>query len=262
MSNNIFSIKRFSLLFRQHLIHNAQFLLLSTGAYVGVIFIVLSVLQMSENLRPHRLNHFQDLLIVFVTGFGILYVGHAFPAFRSKESTISYLMVPASDLEKFVFEFVSRIGIALVMLPLLYWLTFNIQGYFFEIFSDGIFESIGIQHLVKLDVSPDVSISVAYSMIAGGILLVLSLAFTGAAMFTKQPLVKSLFALAMLVMFYVGYSYIVIVHLGLGKFNPPDRMLLIPVDEDRVFKTFTIAFFAAASVMLFVAFRKLKEREV
>jgi len=216
---------------------------------------------MSENLRPHNVGHFQDLLAVVFIGFGILYVGHAFPAFRSKESTISYLMVPASALEKFVFEFVSRICIALVTLPLLYWLTFNIQGYFFEIFSDEIFRPVGIQYLVKLDVPPDLSLAL-YSMIAGGILLGLSLAFTGAAMFTKQPLVKSLFALAMLVIFFVGYSYLVVVHLGVGEFNPPDHTVLVPMNEDQGFKMLTVAFFASAGVMLFVAFRKLKEREV
>ena len=51
MSNNIFSRKRFSLLFKQHFIHNAQLLVFSTVAYIGVIFIVLSIVQVGENFR-------------------------------------------------------------------------------------------------------------------------------------------------------------------------------------------------------------------
>jgi hypothetical protein len=259
MSNNIFSRKRFLLLFKQYFIHNAQFLLLSTGAYIGVIFIVLSLLQMENDLRPLHLDSFQGSLAGFVTVFGILYVGHSFPALRSKESTISYLMMPASVLEKFVFEFVSRIGIILLILPLLYWVTFHLHGYFFGIFTEEIFEPIGIQYLIKIDDNVPVMI---YSLITGGVLFALSLAFTGAAMFTKQPLVKSLFAVAMVVMFFVGYSYIVIEHLGVGQYNPPESMLLIPLEENRALKAVTIALFAATVVMLFVAFRKLKEREV
>jgi hypothetical protein len=259
MSNNIFSRKRFVLLFKQHFIHNAQFLLLSTGAYIGVIFIVLSLAQMGNDLRPHNLDSFQGFLVGFVSVFGILYVGYSFPAFRSKESTISYLMMPASALEKFAFEFVSRIGILLLTLPLLYWVTFHLQGYFFGIFTDGIFGPIGIQYLVKIDDNVPVLV---YSLITGGILFALSLAFTGAAMFTKQPLVKSLFAVAMVVMFFVGYSYIVIEHLGVGRYNPPDRMLLVPLKEGSVLRFMTIALFAGTLVMLLVAFRKLKEREV
>ena len=262
MSNNIFSWKRFLLLFKQHFIHNAQFLLLSTVAYTGVSFIVLSIAQMGNDLEPHRLEGFQGFLIAFVTVFGILYVGHSFPAFRSKESTIHYLMVPASILEKFVFEFISRIGFILLTLPLLFWLTFNLQGYFFQLFTDEIFESIGIQNLVMLDDVPADNSFLIYSVVTGGVFLALSLAFTGSAMFTKQPLVKSLFAVAMVVMLFVGYSYIVVEHFGVGRYNPPERMLLVPLQQDGVLKAVTTALFAGTLVMLFVAFRKLKEREV
>jgi hypothetical protein len=262
MSNNIFSWKRFLLLFKQHFIHNAQFLLLSLVAYVGVIFIVLSITQMGNDLQPHRLEGFQGFLIAFVTVFGILYVGHSFPALRSKESTIHYLMVPASILEKFVFEFISRIGIILLTLPLLFWLTFNLQGLFFQIFTDEIFESIGIQYVVTIDDVPTDIQFLVYTVVTGGVFLVLSLAFTGAAMFTKQPLVKSLFAVAVIVMFFGGYSYIIIEHVGVGQYHPPEDMLLIPMEENSALRALSVAFFAATAVMLFVAFRKLKEREV
>lgn len=263
MSNNIFSRKRFLLLFKQHFIHNAQFLWLSTGAYIGVIFIVLSIVQMGNNLRPHEEDSFQGFLVGFVTVFGILYVGHSFPAFRSKESTIGYLMMPASALEKFLFELAIRIGLVLLALPLLYWVIFHVQGYFFTIFTGEVFEPIGLQYLVKLGKRPVEHMFLIYSLITGGVLLALSLAFTGSAMFTKQPLVKSLFAVAMVVMFFVGYSYIVLEHLGVGQYNPPEgSMLLAPSGEESALRAVTIAFFTGTAVMLFVAFRKLKEREV
>lgn len=248
------------MLFKQHFIHNAQFLLLSTVAYVGVIFVVLSIAQMGNNLQPHRLEGFQGFLVAFVTVFGILYVGHSFPAFRSKETTIHYLMVPASILEKFVFEFLSRIGFALLTLPFLFWITFNLQGFFFQVLTADAFESVGIQHLVKLDVA-DYQFLI-YALVTGGVFLALSLAFTGAAMFNRQPLVKSLFAVAIIVMFFVGYSYLIIEHVGVGQYHPPEHMILIPTHEEGALRAVSIALFAATAVMLFVAFRKLKEREV
>jgi hypothetical protein len=261
MSNNIFSRKRFLLLFKQHFIHNAQLLWLSAVAYIGVIFIVLSLVQAGNNLEPHRLENFQGFLVVFVTVFGILYVGHSFPAFRSKESTINYLMLPASVLEKFVFEFLIRIGTILLMLPVLYWITFHAQGYFFTLFTEKIFQAIGVEYIVKLDVPEDYQLLI-YSVVTGSVLLVLSLAFTGAAMFSKQPLVKTLFAVAVIVMFFVGYSYIVITYSGIKDYNPPESMLLVPLDEDTALRTVSVALFVATIVMLFVAYRKLKEREV
>ena len=81
-------------------------------------------------------------------------------------------------------------------------------------------------------------------------------------MFTKQPLVKSLFAVASIMAFYLGYSYIVIEHVGVGQYNPPDHMLLIPTEEEGALRSVAVALFAGTLVMLFVAFRKLKEREV
>jgi hypothetical protein len=262
MSNNIFSSKRFALLCKQHVIHHAEFLLLSVVAYIGVIFIVLSIAQVGNSLRPHDLDNFLSFLVGFVAIFGILYAGHAFPAFRSKESTINYLMVPASVLEKFVFEFISRIGIVILMLPLLYWATFHLQGYLFTLFTDGMFRPVGLQHLVKLNMpNPDYPLLI-YTLITSAVMLALVLAFTGAAMFNKQPLVKSLFAVAVVVMFFIGYSYIVLEHLGVGTYNPPDTMFLMPFDEIKVLQLVSTALIITIAVMLFVAYRKLKEREV
>jgi hypothetical protein len=259
MSNNIFSKRRFLLLFKQHFIHNSQFLMLSTVAYIGVIFIVLSLAQITNELHPHRLDSFQGFLAGFVTVFGILYVGHSFPAFRSKESTISYLMVPASALEKFVFEVVSRIGIILLTLPLLYWVVFHLQGYLFAMFTVEPFEAVGIHYLVMIDENVP---AIVYLLVTSGILFALSLAFTGSATFAKQPLVKSLFAVALAVMFFLGYTYVVVVQIGVGQYNPPDNMVLVPGDESTALRSMTVACFVSTAVMLFVAFRKLKEREV
>jgi len=262
MSNNIFSSKRFVLLCKQHVIHNTEFLLLATVAYIGVIFIVLTLAQVGNGLRPHNVDSFQGFLIGFVAVFGVLYAGHAFPAFRTKESAINYLMVPASALEKFVFEFINRIGVTMLMLPLLYWATFHLHGYFFSMFADGVFQSIGLQYLVKIDMGdPDYPFLI-YTLITASVLVAFVLAFTGAAMFNKQPLVKSLFAVALVVMFFVGYSYIVLEHIGVGRYNPPDTMLLIPMNEMKVLQLVSAALIITIVVMLFVAFRKLKEREV
>ena len=248
------------MLWRQYIIHNTHFLLLSAVAYIGTIFIVLSVVQAGEDFRPHDANGFQAFLIGFVAVFGILYAGHAFPSFRSKESTISYLMVPASATEKFVFEFVSRIAVILSM-PLLFWATFHVQGFVFAIFADDAFHSVGLEYLVKIEVEPDFR-ALAYAITTGGVLLAFVLAFSGAAMFDKQPLVKTLFAVAVIIAFFMGYVYIVLEHLGLEDYAPPETMFLIPLNELRALQLITLALFITIAVMLFVAFRKIKEREV
>lgn len=251
------------LLCKQHLIHNSQLLWLSAMAYIGSIFIVLSIAQINNELQPHHLDEFQGFLVGFVVIFGVLHVGHAFPAFRAKESTMNYLMVPASLPEKFVFEFISRIAIILVALPLLYWITFHLHGYLFTIFTTENFEPVAIRYLVTLHDEPDESfLFLIYIVAIEAALLAFVLAFTGAAMFTKQPLVKTLFSLAVIVIFYVAYSYLVVVPLGVGNYNPPEPMWLVPTSEAGVLLFFNAALGLAVVIMTYVAYRKIKEREV
>jgi hypothetical protein len=262
MSNNIFNGRRFILLWRQHFIQNTKLLLLATGAYIAVIFIILSLVQIGNDLVPHDFETFRGFMLGFVGIFGVIYVGHSFPAFRSKERSINYLMVPASVTEKFLFELISRIGIILVLLPFIFWVTFHLQGYFLSMFSAYVFEPIGIVPVSGIELTRIDEFAWLATMIISGVLLGFVLAFTGAAMFSKQPLIKTLFGLAVVMIFYFGFTYIVIEPLGVGKYNPPDSMWLLPKSEVGVFKFFSAALIAANLVMLFVAFRKLKEKEV
>jgi uncharacterized membrane protein YiaA len=151
--------------------------------------------------------------------------------------------------------------VTIVVLPFLFWLTFNLQGYFFTIFTAQGFDPIGLQHTVRLDV-PEEYRGILYVVITGAVLLALSLVFAGAAMFSKQPLVKTLFAVAVVILFFAGYSYVLVEPLGLGRYNPPEQMVLVPMDEWSAFRALIAALFAATVVMLVVAYLKLKEREV
>jgi len=236
-------------------------LLLAAGAYIGVIFFILSFAQLGNDLVPHDLENFRGFLLGFVGVFGVIYVGHSFPAFRSKEKSINYLMVPGSVLEKFLFELLSRIGIILILLPFLYWITFHLQGYFLTMFSEYVFKPIGFEFLTGIEPTQIDDFAWLAFVIVSAVLLGYVLAFTGAAMFSKQPLVKTLFALAVIMIAYSGVAFIVIEHLGVGKYDPPDVMWLLPNNEVGAFKFFSIVLIAANMIMLIVAFRKLKERE-
>ncbi|MTI38314.1 hypothetical protein [Fulvivirga lutimaris] len=264
MSSNTFNFNRFGMLFKQHFIHNNKLLMYSSVAYVGVIFILLTIVQMGQDRVPHDVEMFRGFLIGFVVVFGILYAGYSFPALRSKESTINYLMVPASVLEKFLFELVSRLGVTFILLPILFWITFHLQGYFFDLFTELSFRPIGFAEVVDFQVPDQIRDSAFWfvTLISSLIMLGFVLPFTGGAMFMKQPLVKTLFSVAIIVIFYAGCVYIALEPLGVAKYNPNDTMWLIPSNEKGAFRFFGSAVVLTNLVMLFVAFRKLKEREV
>lgn len=130
------------------------------------------------------------------------------------------------------------------------------------LFTEHVFESIGFQQFTQMD---DVEVEGIFwlsIMIGSMVLLGFVLAFTGAAMFSKQPLVKTMFAVAVIMMVYIGFTFIAIELLGVGNYNPTDSMWLMPKGDVGVFQFFGTALILANIVMLFVAYRKLKEREV
>ncbi|MEQ9166293.1 MAG: hypothetical protein RLO12_08545 [Fulvivirga sp.] len=252
------------MLFKQYFIHNNKLLMYSSVAYVGVIFILLTIVQMGQDRVPHDVEMFRGFLIGFVIVFGILYAGYSFPALRSKESTINFLMVPASVLEKFLFEFISRLGVTFILLPVLFWITFHLQGYFFDLFTEFSFRPIGFGQILDFEVPHEVREHAFWfvTLISSLIMLGFVLPFTGGAMFSKQPLVKTLFSVAIIMIFFAGCIYVALEPMGVAKYNPNDTMWLIPHDDKGAFMFFgSVALFANV-VMLFVAYRKLKEREV
>jgi hypothetical protein len=262
MSGNIFKRKRFILLFKQHFIHYNQLFVLAAVAYIGMIFIALSVTQLSNNLVPHNFDIFQGFLVGFVLIFGILYAGHAFPAFRTKESTINYLMLPGSLFEKFLLEFIVRIVFMIVALPLLYWITFHLQGYAFSMFTSLPFEPLGIQNLTRVDSGEENFPMLIKLMVGSVVMLGFVVSFTGAAMFSIQPLVKSLFSVAIIVLFFMGYSFLIAENFGLNTYNPPSDMWLVPLDDSDGLILLSSIFIFTSLVMLIVAYLKLKEKEV
>ncbi|MEP1097316.1 MAG: hypothetical protein ABJG78_19525 [Cyclobacteriaceae bacterium] len=262
-TNNTFKGSRFKLLFKQAAIHNNKMMLYSSVGFCGVVFLILIFSQLGNDFRPHDAEMFLGFLTGFVAVFGILYSGYSFPAFRSKENTISYLTLPASTFEKFLFEFTSRIIIMLIALPFLFWLTFNFEGYVFELFGGPDFNPVGISDLMKTAPFSEAVPSWAYVLMTFSSFLVFVLPFTGAAMYSKQPLVKTLFSLAVVIVFFVTYAYIVIEPLGLGKYEVDNSVMwLIPRSESGALKFASFLVFIANLTMLSVAYFKLKEKEV
>lgn len=262
-ANNVFNRKRLQLLFKQHLIHNGKLLIYSAIGFCGIAFLVLTFGQLGNEGIPFDVVNFLQFLTFFGILFGILYTGYSFPAFRNKETTISYLTVPASGFEKFLFEFISRIIFVLIAVPFLFWLTFNLQGYLFELISGIDFNPVGISDFRVMDVSLEDIPPMAPVLIGTAGFLIFVLPFTGAAMFSKQPLVKTLFSVALIIFSFVGFVYIVIEPLGLGEYDVDgaDLWLFPGSEENALWFGFTIALLANLT-MLTVAFLKLKEREV
>jgi hypothetical protein len=250
-SNNIFSLKRFGLLYRYNLIHTYKRLLLSLFGGIGIFFLFLLFKSYQNN--PF-LSSGQDSLVVFFGIFGIGLFGTAFPAFRSKEKTQVFIMLPASASEKFLFDIISRSIILFLIIPITFWVTYLMEGYFYEAITN-----IPFTPIRPLGVLENLNEKIGNNYFFPSVILLgLSIPFMGATIFMRNPIGKTFFSLALILLFHLFMVYLFGKYFKLGSGGDP---LWIKEGKDAA-KFFNIYFIILTAGFLSVAYFKLKEKEV
>jgi hypothetical protein len=251
------------LLYKQAFIENKKELLIYIGGLCGGILLVTSffivVLDTNMLARPEAWKN-DDYILIFMfmfVGLGILYNSMAFPSFRSKEKSLTYLMLPVSRPEKFIFEFTNRLLFYFVGFPLLAWVLMNSLGYVIHGLEPGFVN-------YKFDLNPIFNKFQGWerglAIFAG--LLMFTIPFTGASHFQKKTLIKTLFTLAVIVGTYGLLAYLLFKGLDLGNYNPVDDRITFISEKEHVFVSLTIFAIATNLILLTVSYFKLKEKEV
>lgn len=254
------------LLFEQSLTFNRRIIGIGMLGITGVQFIVLFILQLCIKNPMIISDYINPFLILFLI-FGIIYSGYSFPALRSKERSISYLMLPASPLEKFLFELLSRIFFFVLLMPILFYIAANSESalihYWFHGTENSKFSFSGAWDV--LTKQGTVLISLIFFFIQVG-LFVIILFFTGASHFSKSPLIKTLFFLVIVIFGYSLLSYLFIQMLKLLDYR---QLRLVGDGMMPYFKTgpnisifYNIVLIVVNLSLLAMSFFKLKEREV
>ena len=232
--NNTFQFKRFMLLYRQQMLQNSRLLIFGTIGYCGVILIILTLATFENQFRTLDPQIFFPIMAFLSISFGVLYNGYAFPALRNKESTISYMTLPASTLEKFLLEFINRIMLSILVLPILYWIMYNTSGYFMSLVLPLVdYEFVGVT-VLKGELGNMVDKPKVIAVFVSIYILFMVLPFTGASFFSKQPLIKTLFSLATIVIAYICMIYVVVEPLGLKNYMIDDDIALIPTEDNEI----------------------------
>lgn len=262
-TNNLFSIQRFVLLCKQALIINKKMIGIALIGFTSTLFILLMLYHSVPNNRINW-NIESYMLIFFFLFFvlGIIYTSLSFPAFRSKEKSMAYLMQPASSSEKFVFELVMRLVVFILVMPLLFWAVTNLEGTLMHYFKPDIehyqFSFRGLYN--KMTSRGETGGWLQFAFVQGG-LFVFIFSFAGASHFTKSPLLKTLFTFSIL---FAGYSlliYLMYKGLDLKNHTNNERILFMSSDEVAIISG-AIAITVINLTLLAVAFFRLKEKEV
>ena len=261
-TNDVFDIKRFTLLFRQNLIHHYRIILTSVIAVSGGLFLLLMFNQMVNRFNPWRYQQFIGLFMALSAILGIIYMGMAFPGLRSKERSYSFLLIPSSTFEKYLFEIINRIILFIIVFPILYWIIFNLEGNLMRLLQPGFeFRSYGFlnHELPWFHEAPGNKVWMAIIVI-NAVLMMYLVPFTGAASFMKHPLLKTFLALAVLLFFNLLLLSMFKNILGLGENMGDNHQFLFISTKEQALR-FAGTYTMLINVGLLVAsYFKLKEK--
>lgn len=128
--NNHFNLKRFVRLFQQDLLINrTKYLLAILG--LGSITYLLSYWFLSSSKASimsyaESINNFYMVCFVFFMMAVAVIVGTAFPDFTDKIKTANYLLTPGSTFEKFLVQFLLRIGFFIPIALGIFWIAIRL----------------------------------------------------------------------------------------------------------------------------------------
>jgi hypothetical protein len=258
----MFSIKRFILLFKQSVIVNKRLIGISLIGAAGILFVALFFLQSINNYRWNSYQGMIFLLFCYVS-LGGIYISQSFPAFRSKEKSLVYLLQPASASEKFIFEFLTRIIALIVFLPPMFWIIANIEGAIVHHYIPGFISykfSFG-EGLDQLITSKEMSGWNIFALIQF-FLFVYMVMFAGACHFSKSPRTKTLFTLSVVVGGFVLLGYLLYRGLNLKEYDMKGKSILFMREKENVTIFLSFVGLVINISLIALAWFRFKEKEV
>ena len=203
-TNQIFSLKRFcNYTTSSFILRYRQLLLMLGAASASLLLSMFFFMSMNNSWDKNEWIPYSIFSFIIAS---LLYIGSAFPSLRTREKTISFLMVPASPFEKFLYEFIERIVLFSVLFPVLLLLLGNLALEIVRVIklTNPYFTTTNLSpQLIFEDVPAE-----AMKIIILGILAAFSLAFAGTAVFRKLPLIKTIIFVGAVFFTALGYFFL------------------------------------------------------
>lgn len=252
---------RMLLLHKQYVhLHIKQMMIIFGATIVAIAgfhtFMHLTNLRFLE--RSFSNNYHIPVFLFAFFGGCLIWCGQAFPGFRSKEKSMDYLMTPASSFEKFLFEFINRILLFLILFPIIYWAVTNVvTGIFHHYIPEYINYKFVYGDLIGSNLS-NRELTLAASL---GFLM-FTLPFTVATYFQKMPLLKTILIVALLVGIYFGIGFILFKGLHIQEYRLANGRLLFMYNAEDGKLAGIFAAILGNIVILVIGYFKIKEKEV
>ncbi|MFC5624197.1 hypothetical protein [Algoriphagus winogradskyi] len=217
-----------------------------------------------------------DYNSVFFGGFAFLSVfgvSQSFIDLREKSSSIRYLTLPASTLEKYLVQVFLRLLLPLTVYPIVFWLGANLSVDVYYFIQHSLLGKTALPEIEKVEVLylywiPNASLDIGYWILFGMIVSLPVLMFLGGIFFGKWGFIAMPTAIAIFLMFFIGVYYVLSLLLDPNTFAPGSNFY-IEIGNPEVFEgvplfilVCLILVWTAVFLPFIVTYLKLKEREV
>jgi hypothetical protein len=236
--------------------------LLAWGALVTFIFLA-SLIAMADNSSNWNRDGWIPLFLGIYFIAGIIYAGVSFAPFRSKEKTIMSLMMPVTPFERLLYEFLEKVVVYIILLPIVFYLFSTFALVFRNIFEPHQMVTVnGINSFPFKPVSWSTLIKASDGFFAAFFSLsvfLFSLSFTGAATFRKYPLIKTVVFVGVVLAVIAGYFVLIFQKLQLQ--NPWLESIGDHWSKEQGVTLMVSLAVVASLITLAFAYFKLKEKE-
>jgi hypothetical protein len=239
---------------------NKKLIMISLAGLTGTMFIAFFLFQSMVQFEFWTQSDYMTTFIILFLSLGFLYASNSFPAFRSNSKSLAYLMLPASNSEKYVFELLTRIVAFIIIMPVLYWIVANIEGIIVHQFVPK-FVNYKFSYIDFISKFLKTQTNIFWGIIASSqaILFVFTAAFAGASHFSKSPIIKTLFTFSIIVVGYDLYTYLLYRAFNLKEYHPTVPFIFFT--KDRVLMLFALGGLLINLTLLAIAWFRLKEKE-
>lgn len=259
--NKLFSLQRVMSLGRKRLIEDYKTYLYSIVGIAGGLFVWLLFVQIdSKNKVMSEHAVFTFFCFAFIGG-GILFIGHSFSSFRHKESTMNYLLIPATYLEKYIAEYFVKVVLLVISIPFIFISVLNLELFIYSSINSYIdysFQSFSFLDNLKLSGILGTKLYLVFGL---PVFMFFNMAWLGSIIFVKQPLLKTILSVALVVGFNVSLLYLMSNFFGGLRPSSDIDYTFFPTSKESAIQLFILLTSLFNIMILTIGFFKLKEKE-
>ncbi len=253
---------------RFYLLGTAGILLMSFGVFLTIWFSNISgFVWTSTDYNSIFFGGF-----VFLSVFGI---SQGFIDLREKNTSIRYLTLPSSAMEKFIAQVCFRLIVPIIVYLFAFWLGANISIDVYYFFQETILRQTALPEIHKAELlylywTPDTntSLDIGYWLLFGTIVSIPLLMFMGGIVFGKWGFITMPITIGLFIALLFG-SYYSLSWLIYPVISSSSRDFGIPIGKPEVFEgvplfvlVCLILIWFAVFLSFYVTYLKLKEREI